>query len=454
MYIIIAGAGVVGLHLASVLAEGKHEVTIVEPSDVIVESVRSQLDVKTITGNAATPKILREAEVSRADLVIAITYSDETNILICFLAKELGAAMTVARVRNPEYSGYFVTAAKTPSAPRKVIRPKSLGVDLFINPEVEVADEIVNILCGFSPTPVSNFADGRVQIGEFKVEQERILKKPLKKIKFPEPCVVAAIARAGKTIVPGDDELLEQGDHIYLVASRASMDKLGEMVTQPQSPVGSVVVFGGGRVGLLVAEGLEKQGVSVKVIEHNLSRSQEIAAELERTVVVHGDAADRDFLIEQGVSSADAFVSTTESDELNILCALLAKNLGVPRSIVALNKTGYIPLAEAIGVDVAVSSLLLTAGKIAHFVLHGGAISATFIGGEELEAIEFVVSSTASVVDRSLTEAGLPKEAIAGAIIHNDTVIIPPKDSIVHPGDHVILISPLSATPSVEKLFK
>ncbi|MFC1992056.1 NAD-binding protein, partial [Chloroflexota bacterium] len=240
----------------------------------------------------------------------------------------------------------------------------------------------------------------------------------------------------------------------YLVASRESMDKLGEMVAQPQSPVGSVVVFGGGRVGVLVAEGLEKQGISVKLIEQNLSRSQEIAAQLERTIVVQGDAADRDFLIEQGVSSADAFISTTESDELNILCALLAKNLGVARSIVALNKTGYIPLAETIGVDVAVSSLLLTASRIAHFVLHGGAISAIFIGGEELQAIEFVASSTASVVDRSLIEAGLPKEAIAGAIVRNETVIIPPNDNVIYSGDHVIVISPLSATPSVEKLFK
>jgi len=232
------------------------------------------------------------------------------------------------------------------------------------------------------------------------------------------------------------------------------MDKLGDMFTHPQPPVRSVVIFGGRRVGFLVAEGLENQGISVKVIEQDIGRSQEIAAELARTVVIQGDATDRDFLIEQGVSSADAFVSTTESDELNILCALLAKNLGVPRSLIALSKPGYIALAEAIGVDVAVSPLLLTASKIAHFVLHGGAISATFIGGEEIQAIEFAVSSTASIAQRNLMEAGLPKEAIAGAIIRNDTVIIPPNDSVIYPGDHVIIISPLSATPSVEKLFK
>ena len=455
MYIIIAGAGVVGFHIASLLVEEKHEVTIVEPSEDVVESVRRQLDVKTIVGYGATPRVLREAEINRADLVIAVTNNDETNMLICFLAKELGAAMTVARVRNPEYSGYFITAAKSPSAPRKVIRPKSLGIDLFINPEVEVAEEIMSVLSSFYPTPVENFADGRVQIREFRAVKEAVINKPLSDITFPAPCVVVAIVRAGETIVPTNpSEIIKEGDHIYLVASPESMDKFGEMFAQPQQPVNSVVIFGGGRVGFLLAEGLENQGVSVKVIEQNLARCQEIAARLEGTIVLQGDATDRDFLIEQGVKSADAFVATTESDELNILCALLAKNLGVSRSLILLNNPGYLPLAEAIGVDVSVSPLLLTANKITHFILHGGAISAAFIGGKELQAIEFVVSSTANIAEHSLTEAGLPKEAIAGAIIHNDTVIIPPNDSVIHSGDHVIIVSPLSATHSVERLFE
>ena len=142
MYIIIAGAGVVGFHIASLLIEEKHEVTIIEQSEDAIENIRGQLDVRTVIGNTATPKLLREAEVHRADLIIAVTNNDETNMLTCFLAKELGAAMTVARVRNPEYSGYFITAAKSPSATRKVIRPKSLGIDLFTNPEFEAAREM------------------------------------------------------------------------------------------------------------------------------------------------------------------------------------------------------------------------------------------------------------------------------------------------------------------------
>ena len=454
MYIIIAGAGVVGSHIASLLIEAKHEVTIVEQSTEIVENVRRQLEVNTVIGNAATPKVLRETGVHRADLIIAVTNNDETNMLTCFLAKELGATMTVARVRNPEYSGYFITAAKSPPTIRKVIRPISLGIDLFINPEFEVAKEITNLFSSFYPSPVENFADGRIQIKDFKVGGKTTAKKALGQIKFTKPCVVAAVSHAGETIMPTADTIIQPDDHIYLVASRECMDDLGEMFTQPQRPVKNVVILGGGHVGSLIAEGLHKYGISVKVIEKDMSRGEEIAAKLEGATVLQGDGTDRDFLIEEGVPSADAFVATTENDELNILCGLLAKNLEVPRTVIMANKPGYIPLAEAIGIDVVLSPPLLIAGKIAHFVLHGGAISAAYIGGKELQAIEFVTSAKAHIAQRKISKAGLPKEAIIGGIVHNGTVIIPPDDGTIQPGDHVIIISPLSIIPDVEKLFK
>jgi trk system potassium uptake protein TrkA len=453
MYIIVAGAGVVGFHIASLLAEEKHEVAVVEQSEEALDNVRSQLDVATILGNAATPKVLREAEAPRANLIIAVTDSDETNMITCFIAKELGASMTVARVRNPEYSGYFIGAAKSPTAPRKVVRPKTFGVDLFINPEIEAAKEIISILSSYYPTPVENFADGMVQIREFRVEKGTMVDKPLREISFPKPCVIATILRAGGLITPGTDELIKQDDHVYLIASREFMDELGEMFAQPQRPAKSVVILGGGRVGVVVAEGLQEHEVSVKVIEKNINRCQEIAARLEQTAVVQGDGTDRDFLTEQGVPLADAFVATTESDELNILSGLLAKHLGVSRNLVLITRPANIPLAEAVGVDVAASLPLLTARKIARFVLHGGAVSVALLGGRQIQAIEFVASPTAHLAHRKIAEIGLPRGAIAGAIVHNSTVIIPSDDHIVQPGDHVIIISPLSVTPAVEKLF-
>jgi trk system potassium uptake protein TrkA len=453
MYIIIAGAGVVGFHIASLLVQENHQVAVVDRSEKAIENVRRQLDVATIPGNAAVPKTLREAEIRHADLIIAVTDSDETNMITCLIAKELGARMTIARVRNPEYSGYFISPATSPSAPRKVIRPKTFGVDLFINPVVEATKEIIDILSSFYPSPVENFANGLVQIREFRTEKGITIDKPLSEITFPRPCAITAILRAEGIFIPTADETIKQGDRVYLIAAAEFMNELGEVFAQPQRPARSVVILGGGRVGCLVAEGLQEHRVSVKVIEKNMDRCQKAAARLEGTTVVQGDGTDRDFLIEQGVPLADAFIASTESDELNILSGLLAKNLGIPRNLVLVNNPGNIPLAEAVGVDVAASPPLLTARKIARFVLHGGAISAALLGGEQIQAIEFVTGPTAPIAQQKIKEAGLPKGAICGAIIRNNTVIIPPDDNTVQPGDHVIIISPLPLIPAVEKLF-
>ncbi len=454
MYIIIAGGGVVGFNIASLLAEEEHEVVVIEKSEPALENIRRQLDVKTIRGNAATPRVLRDAEVGRADLILAVTNSDETNMVTCFLAKELGASRTAARIRNPEYSGYFLAPAKSPLAPRKIVRPKSIGVDIFINPEVEVAKAVMAILSGFYSSPVEQFAGGLVQIREFKVEGAELVDKKLAEIALPKPCVVAAIVRAGGIILPSADEIIQANDSVHLVAHRDFMDELGQIFSPPKRPVKSVVILGGGRVGVLVAEGLVGRGVRVKLIEHDINRSQEIAARLSGAVVLQGDGTNRDFLIEQGVPSADAFVADTENDELDILCCLLAKSLGVPRSLTVVKNPSYVPLAEAAGIDVAGSPPLLAARKIAHFVLSGGAISAALLEGKQLEAVEFVVGPTAHIANKKISQAGLPKEVVAGAIIHNDRVIIPPNDRVVKPEDHVIVISPLSVLHDVEKVFK
>ena len=454
MYIIIAGGGVVGFNIASLLAEEEHEVVVIEKSEPALENIRRQLDVKTIRGNAATPRVLRDAEVGRADLILAVTNSDETNMVTCFLAKELGASRTAARIRNPEYSGYFLAPAKSPLAPRKIVRPKSIGVDIFINPEVEVAKAVMAILSGFYSSPVEQFAGGLVQIREFKVEGAELVDKKLAEIALPKPCVVAAIVRTGGVILPSADEIIQADDSVHLVAHRDFMDELGQIFSPPKRPVKSVVILGGGRVGVLVAEGLVGRGVRVKLIEHDINRSQEIAARLSGAVVLQGDGTNRDFLIEQGVPSADAFVADTENDELDILCCLLAKSLGVPRSLTVVNNPSYVPLAEAAGIDVAGSPALLAARKIAHFVLSGGAISAALLEGKQLEAVEFVVGPTAHIVNKKISQAGLPEEAVAGAVIHNDRVIIPPNDRVVKPEDHVIVISPLSVLHDVEKVFK
>jgi trk system potassium uptake protein TrkA len=454
MYIVISGGGVVGFNIASLLAEEAHEVVVVEQSAASLDKIRSQLDVKTIRGNAATPKVLREAEANRADLMLAVTNSDETNMVACFIAKELGAKRTAARVRNPEYSGYFLTPAKSPTSARKIIRPKSLGVDIFINPEVEVANEILAILGSVHSTPVENFADGLVQIREFRVEGEALVDKKLTDITLPKPGVIAAVVRAEGAITPDAETVIQAGDSVHVIAHRDNMDELGKVFTKPQRPAKKVVILGGGRVGLMVAEELHSRGAMVKIIESEAKRAREIAANLEGPEIIEGDGTDRNMLLEQGVPSADAFVADTQNDELDILACALAKRLGVPRSLTVVNNPNYIPLAEAVGIDVAGSPTLLAARRIAHFVLHGGAIRAALLEGKELEAIEFVVNPGAGIAGKKAAESGLPKSVVAGAIVHNGRAVIPPADHTIISGDHVIVVSPHSAIHDVEDLFK
>ncbi len=454
MYIIIAGGGVIGFHIASLLSAEGHEVVVLEQSQEALENIKRQLDVKTIRGNAATPKLLMQAEADRADLVLAVTNTDETNMIACFMAKELGAGTTAARIRNPEYSSHFVAQVKSPLAPRRVIRPKKLGIDVFINPEEEAAKEIMNILSGFYSTPVESFAEGLVQIRKFQVEGEGIINRALGEIEFPRPCVVIAIVREGNVMPPDEKEVIQPEDSIYLASSAEYIDELGKMFSPPKKPAKKVMITGGGQIGYLTAAGLSRRGIRVKLIDDDIARARELAASLENVEVVAGDGSDKEFLIDQGVSSIDAFIAATESDELNILCGLLARNLAVPRSLVVVNKAAYIPLAEAIGVDVAALPAVLTADKITRFVLRGGVISTALIEGEQLEAIEFVTGKTAQIVSKKASDAGLPREAVLVAIVRNNRVIIPPGEEMVLPGDHVIVVSPLSAVSAVEKPFR
>ena len=454
MYIVIVGAGGAGFYVASLLSKERQEIVIVEQSEEVAEEVRRQLDVGVIVGSATSPSVLRQADVKSADLIVAITSSDETNMVACFMAREMGAKKTVARVRNPEYSGYLILDGKSPHTPRKVVRPKSLGIDLFVNPEVEAAKTIVSMLSSLYVGPVEEFAEGHVQIREFKAESGAVVGKPFSSIAFSKPCEVVMIGREEKVKVPGDDEMIRQGDRVYLIAASEDMDEVGATFDQPKVPARTVVIFGAGEIGFHVAEEMEKRGVQVKLIEKSASRSQEISARLKRAVVVQGGGPDRDLLSEEGVASSDAFIAATGDESLNILAGLVAGKLGVSRNVVLVDNPEYIALAEEVGVDVAVSPLLLCASKIARFVLRGGAVSVALLGNEEAQAIEFIAGPSARITGTKSEDLEMPGGAKIGAIIHGDTVKIPPGESIVEAGDRVVIVSLLSSIPAVEKLFK
>jgi len=454
MYIVVVGAGSTGFYVASLLSREKQEIVVVEQDEEVAERVRRELDVGVVVGNAATPRILWQAEVQRADLVVAVTGVDESNMITCFMAKELGAKKTIARVRNPEYSGYLLVGGKSPYAPRKVIRPKGLGVDLFVNPEIEAAREIVSILSGLYATPMEEFADGRVQLREFRAESAAVVGKRIPDIPFPRPCVVAMLGRGEEMGVPEADARVEKGDRLYLIAARKDMDELGAIFEAPLRSPRTVVIFGGGTIGFNVAEALEKRGVRVKPMEKNPARCQEISSKLKRAVVIQGGRPDRELLVDEGVAHADAFVGATGDESLNILAGLVARDVGVSRNIVVVDEPDYIQLAEAVGVDVAMSPLLLCGSRIAHYVLHGGAGSVALLGNEDAQAIEFLVAPNARISMHSVSELEWPKQAILGAIVRGDAILVPTSTTVIEPGDTVIVAALLDEVAGVERLFK
>ncbi len=454
MYIVIVGAGAAGHYVASLLSREKQEIVVIEQDEAAIDQIRREMDVNTVVGNAALPRILWQAEVQRADLLVAVTGVDETNMITCFMGKELGAKKTIARVRNPEYSGYLLVGGRSPYATRKVVRPRSLGVDLFVNPEIEAAREIVSILSGLYVTPMEEFADGRVQLREFKAESAVVVGKRIPEIPFPRPCTVVMLGKGDDIRVPSEESVVQKGDRLYLVAARKDMDQLGAIFEMPRRSPRTVVIFGGGTVGFHVAEALEKRGIQVKVIEKSATRAHEISSRLKRTVVIQGGRPDRELLVDEGVERSDAFVAATGDESLNILAGLVAKDVGVSRNIVVVDEPEYIPLAEAVGVDVAMSPLLLCGSRIAHYILHGGAVSVALLGKENAQVIEFIVGANARISKRTIGELEWPKRAIIGAIVRGETVLEPTGTMTVEPGDTVIVAALIDEIPNVERLFK
>ena len=452
MYIVIAGAGLLGGHIAETMAGEGHDVVVIEQSEAQSETISRQLDVKMIHGGAVSPSVLEQAEVKKADIVIATTASDEANIVVCFLAKQMGAKRTVARVRNPEYSGYVVIPTEAPTKARRVFRPKNLGIDLIINPEIVAAEEITSTLSSLYLTPVDEFVESNISLAEFKVTKKEVQNIPIHQIEFPKPCAIGAINRASETFIPGKDDVLQHDDRIYIAAHQDDIDELGSLFSPPRGKAKSAVIIGGGRVGFHIARRLEEMGVEIKIIEQNMRRCWEISQKL-KAVVVNGEGSDFNLLVQERVAAADAFIAATDRSELNILLALLGKNFGIERVLTVVDKPGYVPLAERVGIDVAISPLQLTAAKITRLARIAEVVYVSRLAGEQVEVNEYVVGDNAKIEGKRMNEVSLPENSKLLAFMSEGEVFFPGSNRAIDVQDHVIVACMTSASPAVEKLF-
>lgn len=447
MNIIIVGAGKVGAYLAQMLSRENHDVTIIDNDNERCKWASELLDVMVILGTGSSQEIQLQAGIKKCDMLIAVTGFDEANIVSCMLADRFEVPIKIARVRNQEFTD-----------PDSALTAKQLGINLMIHPELETAREIVLLIRRASATDVLEFEKGRVQLVGLKVDRQTpLLNKKLIELNpgiTNEVFRLVAIIRDNKTIIPTGHDVIRLRDQIFVIAETNAMPGLLHSFGKGDEKMENIMIMGGGKVGRLVAAELEKlRSANVKLVEANRDKTFLIADQLKRTLVIHGDGTNLDLMVQEGITEMDGYISVTEDEESNIISCLLAKHLGVKRTIAEVNRSDYLPLMGSIGIDAAVDRRMITANAILRFIRRGNVVSVGTVRGVEAEVIEVQITEKSQIANRRVAEIDFPEGAIIGCIDRDEKVIIPIGDTVIQALDKMIIFSLPKALPQVEKLF-
>ena len=443
MRVVIVGGGEVGFNAARMLSGEGHRVVVIDRDESHVERMSEQLDALVMHGNGASPKVLREAETDNSDLLIAVTSSDETNIIACLAARAQGVARTVARINNPDYYD-----------PEETFAGKTLGIDFVIHTEQMAAEEIFEALMAPGAVDVETFAGKTIQVAEVVLKEgSPAVDRAVRDVELPQRSLVVGVVRGGEPLVPTGDTVLRGGDHVFLIGERRrSIPAAVAAVATDTKPVREVMILGGHRIGLLLAQILERAGISVKVVERDEARARHAASQLKKGLVLRDEGVSRDFLLAEGVDTTDAFVAVTEDDRANLLAAMNARRLGARLTVAGISRSEFAPLSEALGVDISVSSRLLAAGAILRFVRRGEIAAVTLLeSGAQI--IDLGVPESSRIANRPLSDVDFPKGAIVGAVLRDGAVLIPSGRDVLEPGDEAVVFTVGSAVDEVEKLF-
>ena len=432
MKIVVVGAGKVGYSLAQRLAQDQHDVYVIEKNGDRIKNLENNLDVNLVQGNGSSISLLQEIGVEDMGMLIAVTDSDEVNMLACMLGKAAGIPKTIARVRDTEYE-YGTNA---------VIRDR-LGIDLFINPEMVTAQEIYKILKTPAALDVEDFASGAVRLVEFKIRNNYdIMGIPLRSLTLPPNVLVVGILRGGEMIIPHGDSTLEYMDNVFFLGATDSIDEVESWLHETTRPTQRVVIIGAGLIGRNLTVLLENDGYDVKIIEKDLDRCEQLAAMVDRSIVIHGDGTDIDLLEAEEISDNDVIICLTDDDKLNLLVALLAKHMGVPKAFVRVGRLEYITLMEQVGIDVAFSPRLLTSGQILRLIREDENLINIFtFEGSKAEAVEIEVTEKTSLINKHLKDLKLPGKSLVGAIVREHQTIVPKGDTLLLEGDHIVIFT-------------
>jgi trk system potassium uptake protein TrkA len=429
--VLIVGAGLVGESIAADL-EDSHEVVIVERDADRVEELTYSVDVLAIEGDGTSVETLREAGIDQADMVIASTDNDETNIVVCSTAKAISEAFTVARVKNTEYLRTWQHSRT------------AFGIDFMVCTNLLAAEAIVRVIGLPAARDVDAFAGGTVQMAEFEVtDGSPVADQTVAEADRFDSLTFAAIIRDGSLTVPGGGTVIRTGDRVVVIGSPVSVRGFATSVAPAESAgtAEEVVVVGGSEIGYHVARLLGERGFRPRLIEHDHDRARTIAEELPDTVVMESDATDVAFLEREHVGEADLIVSALDSDEKNLLVSLLAERLGVERTVAVIDQTEYVELFEAVGVDVGVSPREVVAEEITRFTREGGAENVALIESDKAEVVEVEVDADSTLAGRPIRETvgEFPPGVVVGAITRGDELITPRGDTVIRAGDHVVV---------------
>lgn len=445
MKIIVAGAGEVGTHLAKMLSSEFHDITVIDPDAESLKNIDSNLDLLTITGSATSFEILKEAKVKKAALFIAVTHSEETNITAAIMAKTLGAKKTIARVDNYEYI-----------EPENISHFIRLGIDYLIYPERIAAREVVNLLGQGEIFESVDFSGGKLSLYVLKLDEKapvinQTLIEVLKHNKEIEFRAVA-IARNGKTIIPRGNDYFQLNDLVYVVTNKSGIPDVLKYSGKKKIEIKNIMILGGSRIGKRVAKSLENR-FNIKLIEIDKNKSARLADFLSNSLVINGDGRDIDLLNQEGLSNMDTFIAVTGNSETNILSCLLAKKMGVKKTIAEIENIDYIDLGESMGIDTIINKKLVTASRIFKFTMSAEVETMKCLTGSDADVLEFVAKKDSKITKESLRNIDFPKDAIVGGIIRGNKSFIATGDSIIEADDRVVVFALPSAVKKLDNLF-
>lgn len=451
MKIIILGAGQVGSSLAENLTSEANDITVIDKDEATLLALQDRLDLRTIAGHASHPDILRAAGADDADMLIAVTDSDETNMIACQVAYTVFHTPTkIARVRALGYLSH-----------PQLFQQEALPVDVLISPEQLITEYIESLITHPGALQVLDFADKKIQlVGVRAYYGGPLVGHELSTIKQHMPSVdirVAAIYRRDRAIIPQGNTVIEADDEVFFVAAPKCIRDMISELRRLDKPYKRIMIVGGGNIGKRLAQALEND-YQVKLIDHNSARAHELAKELDKTIVLNGDASDGNLLIEENIDNTDIFCSVTNDEEANILSAMLAKRLGARKVMALINRTAYIDLIQGGEIDIAISPQQSTISSLLAHVRRGDVVKVHSLRRGAAEAIEAIAhgdKTTSKVVGREIGELKLPYGTTIGAIVRGNKVIIAHHDTVIEPEDHVILfLIDKKYISDVEKLFQ